>query len=162
MYMDIYFKSKTVDQRIATEEYKSIWSEDKNRIVEAWESITDLAFQEEEMEAVIHDGKSQSHPLLLRDRYDIDRKKSVLVHELGHILLQDRVDQKEFTSLENHKTLFLVLYEVWTRLYGEQFAQESVDWESKVLGRVYKEAWEWALSFSKEERLAEFEKRKKE
>jgi hypothetical protein len=40
-------------------------------------------------------------------------------------------------------------------LYGSEFADKAVDNEKKF-SESYKEAWEWALSFSKEERSKKF------
>jgi hypothetical protein len=54
--------------------------------------------------------------------------------------------------------LFLILYDVWVALYGEQFANEQVDVEKKRRGLYdYQAAWNWALSLSKEDRGARFQ-----
>lgn len=143
----------------AITEYQQIWEEPGVKIVEVWEELTKLSFRESEINAVVFNGISHSHPLSLRDNIDTNRKKSVLVHELGHRLLYGRVIQPNYSSLENHKTLFLVLYDVFVELFGRDFANEAVKWDKNLPRDAYKQAWEWAMQFSKEGRAAEFSKR---
>ena len=93
---------------------------------------------------------------LSEDKREDFIKKAVIIHELGHRILYKRLNIK-VESLEIHKALFLVLYDLYVDLYGEKFAKEIVEWDCS-LPRNYKEAWNWALSFDRTERIIEFKK----
>ena len=54
---------------------------------------------------------------------------------------------------DDHKYLFLWIYDVWVKLYGREFADGQVAVE-KQRGRMYPAAWDFALSFSPESRAA--------
>lgn len=163
--MRIYFKPESDDKpelAKAALEYADIWSSEGERIEKALTELTSSHFTDEEIEATIYEGRSQSHPLKLRASYSLDVKKGTLVHELGHrILATDKTSIKPGpksvgASRENHKYLNLILYDVWVRLYGKDFADEQVVIESKRAPGVYEAAWKWALSFSEVERAERF------
>ena len=158
--MDILFFSNA-DIRFdkAIEEYSTIWSSEEKDIIRAIEKISEIRFLHSSLRAEIIDGKSQSHPLRLRFDYDSDDKKETLVHELCHILLKEN-DLKADSyrgnlSLGIHMILDLILFDILTDIWGEEFAKKAVDKES-LRSTVYKEAWKWALSFNKEERKRRF------
>ncbi len=169
---------------IAVEEYKAIWHKHGSAIIQAWEQQTELKFDTTPLKAYVRETFSRVfHPnsnrpsdwrgLRLRASYTPENKMGTLTHELGHILLYDNLTYpKGFTAqkaktpetieidemayaLENHKLLDLVLFDVWTTVFGEEFARKQVEVES---GRqwFYKKAWEWALSFDKATRLQKF------
>lgn len=74
-----------------------------------------------------------------------------MIHELGHRLLIHVPKTKE---LDEHRVLFLVLYDIWESLSGRDFADRMVEVEKKRKGLYdYESAWKWALSMSKDERL---------
>ena len=53
--------------------------------------------------------------------------------------------------------LFLFLYEVLESLWGKDFADAQVRFESGLIGLYdYDSAWKWALSISKAERASRF------
>ncbi len=57
--------------------------------------------------------------------------------------------------MDDHRVLYLFLYDVWTRLYGRAFADRMVAIERRIPGRYsYDAAWTWALSMTREERRA--------
>ena len=59
--------------------------------------------------------------------------------------------------MDEHRVLFLFLYDVWERLYGQGFADAQVVVEKKRRGVYdYEAAWTWALAQSKEERAQRF------
>jgi hypothetical protein len=93
----------------------------------------------------------------LRASYPPETKKATLIHELGHRLIIPIRIPKEKVELDEHRVLFLILYDLWERLYGEGFADEQVEVEKKRRGAYdYESAWRWALSLSKAERAAQF------
>ncbi len=154
--INFYPDSDLMDFSEALGEYKKIWEEDGEKIINEWESYTGFKFKETEINSVIFAGRSHSHPLSLRYSNTIDKKKATLVHELGHRLIVGNANRTgRPSSLDAHKELNLVLYDVSVNIYGEAFANEMIEIE-KAFDDMYKEAWEWALQFSKEERLQKF------
>jgi len=159
--------SDLFDVEAALKQYEEIWKTDGERIVAAWETITGYQFRETFVNAIIWGAKGgRSHALTLTSlRKSIEEKKNHLVHELGHrILYMPRREAFKRTgiknidsSLENHKLLDLVLYDVYESVYGKEFADYCVKLDSENLPPTYKEAWEFALSFkTKEERQKKF------
>lgn len=146
--------SDLVSVSLATQEYQKIWDEEGAGIVSAWEQATGLKFQETFINAIIFEGRGQSHPFSLRASLSFDMKKATLVHEVGHRILYKKMRITEASSLENHKHLNLCLYDILALLYGKNFAYTVIENESKH--PLYKEAWEWALSFTEEERRKKF------
>ena len=60
-------------------------------------------------------------------------------------------------DLDEHRVLFLFLYDVWESLWGKAFADEHVQIESGRRGLYdYESTWRWALSLSKEQRASHF------
>jgi len=90
-------------------------------------------------------------PMQLRASYPLDTKKATLIHELGHRLKADLFHQNE----DDHKYLVLWIYDVWTVLYGRDFADAQVAVE-KQRGRMYPAAWDFALSLTAEQRVAKW------
>jgi hypothetical protein len=106
-------------------------------------------------------------------------KKATLIHELGHRLEAELFHQgeplagrhcdsgaaacpnqpgspvKRLPGEDEHKYLFLWIYDVWVKLYGREFADALVAVE-KQRGRMYPAAWDFAMSFTAEERAAKW------
>ncbi|MDZ7786195.1 MAG: hypothetical protein U5L95_03680 [Candidatus Saccharibacteria bacterium] len=143
----------------AAKEYAAIWGQDGRKIISTLERITGLTFTDQEIEATVFEGISQSHPLKLRASYEMDTKRSTLVHELTH-----RLCTKENTKFDDpngdqntevHKIIFLVLYDALTELYGEEMAQKEVETTSGY-SQSYRDAWDFVLGMSKQERARVF------
>lgn len=145
----------------ASEEYVRIWEREGKRITFAIEKVSGLPFKEHDLTAIVFEGISQSHPLKLRASYDENTKIATLVHELLHIISAEYMfalpEHTDDLGLGLHKQINLVLYDIWSDLYGVQFANAQVAIESERTP-MYKEAWEWALSFSRHEREQQFHK----
>lgn len=146
----------------AAQEYQSLWTAEGSRIVSALEGTTALRFQESYVHAVVYSGISQSHPLCLRAEYPPEVKLGTLIHELGHRLVYGarhpavRVSSDDRPSSEDvHKVLNLFLFDVWTDLYGEDFAQAQVAVE-RARTTMYASAWDWALDFDRATRAELF------
>jgi hypothetical protein len=142
----------------AAKEYQTIWQTDGDKIVKAMEKVSGLKFKETEIEAVVYEGVSWSgrqgsSPMKMRASYPTDTKKATLIHELGHRHIVDlRISTPD---LDEHRVLFLFLYDLWTQLYGKEFADTQVAVEKRRRG-LYPEAWDWALSMTKAEREKRF------
>lgn len=145
----------------ATKEYEEIWQEHGQNIVQAFYEITGLDFVEKRIAAVVYEdismsGRTVNDVMRLRGSYDIDVKKATLVHELGHRLIGQLKMRKE--NVDEHQTLFLFLYEVWIKLWGNPFADKMVEIEKGRKGNYdYESAWNWALALSAAERVSMFE-----
>lgn len=139
------------------EDYKKIWQADGEKISTVIENISGFKFRAEEYNAIILDNKpSGSYPLILLSSYPFEKKQSTLIHELTHKVLP-RTEAMKQSELENHKVLNLILYEIWIEVYGMEFADNAIKGEI-IWSDIYKEAWNWAISLSKEERQKEYQK----
>lgn len=139
----------------AAKEYQSLWDAEGEKITSAIEKATKLTFIEKLINVTVFEGTSHSHPLALRASYSTDQKKGALIHELCHrLMFANKVkfpDKNEDMGLASHKQVNLVLYDIWTDLYGEVFAKEQVGIESQRQP-FYADAWQWALDLSREDR----------
>ena len=143
----------------AAEEYRRLWAEEGPTIIQGMERGSGLTFLEKEVKAVIFEGPSSSgfgdRPMMLRASYPPDVKKATLVHELGHRMNGQL--RRRPRDIDEHRILFLYLYDVWESLYGKQFADQQVVIESGRKGIYdYDTAWKWAKAMSKEERASRF------
>jgi hypothetical protein len=141
----------------ATKEYQRIWQAEGNKMIQALEGVSGLKFGNQGIQVIIFEGASNSgfgdKPMKLRASYSPDIKKATLVHELGHRLnaqIKNRPDE-----IDEHRILFLYLYDVWIKLYGKSFADEAVEVEKQRKGLYdYEGAWKWALALSEKDRAA--------
>ena len=134
------------------DEYRAIWRREGPRIAAALEAATGLTFPATPIEALVSDAPPMAaydgRTIRLRAGYSALYKKATLVHELGHRLsfLLPRA-----AGLDDHRLLYLFLYDVWTDLYGQPFADRMVSIERRI-GPRYDAAWTWALAMTREER----------
>lgn len=141
--------------------YQKIWKVEGSKIVPAIERISGLKFKEKFINAIVFEGISYSHPLRIRASYPDVVKKGTLIHELCHrLLVGNKVEfnkgkNEQARSLEIHKQIYLILYDIWLELYGRDFAHYNVEAES-TRGPVYKKALGWVLSFEKKTRQKKF------
>jgi len=138
------------------DEYRRIWDREGARIVAAMEAATGLEFPGARIEVIIGDGPPMTayggRTMRLRAGYSPLYKKATLVHEMGHVLA---FRLPRAAGLDDHRTLYLFLYDVWTDLYGRDFADRMVSIERRIVGRYdYDAAWTWALAMTREERRA--------
>ena len=151
----ILFKPDSDQFAGAAHEYEAIWGREGPRITATMETASGLKFEEREVKAIILEAPSSSGyketPMQLRASYPPDTKKATLIHELGHRLQASIFHGDE----DDHKYLFLWLYDVWGKLYGREFADAQVAVE-KQRGRMYPAAWDFALSFTPEQRAAKW------
>lgn len=152
-------ESKKPAFETAVGEYASIWAAEGDRVIAAMEKISTLRFPEKNVKAQIYEGPSfsgrGSAPMRLRASYQAEEKKGTLVHELGHRMnAQLKVRPAD---LDEHRLLFLYLYDLYVDLYGKEFAERQVAFGKTLKGLYdYEGAWNWALAMSREERLGQF------
>ena len=134
------------------EEYRTIWERDGAQIVAVMEEVTGLPYPDLPIEIIVSETPPMTafdgRTMRLRGRYSATYKKATLVHELGHRLA---FTLGRSTGLDDHSLLYLFLYDVWTDLYGQPFADRIVSIERRI-GPAYAAAWDFALSMSREER----------
>ena len=152
-------EKKNRDFDAAAEEYRRIWADEGEHIIRAMEQASRLQFPERNIKAEIYEGPSssgrRSAPMRLRASYSPDVKKGTLVHELGHRMNSQL--KKRPKDLDEHRLLFLYLYDLWENLYGKAFADKEVAFEKTLKGLYdYEAAWNWALAMSQEERFSKF------
>jgi hypothetical protein len=135
----------------AVGEYERIWAADAARIVRTMQDVSGLTFTDSAITAVVFEGVSSSGfretPMRLRASYPLDTKRATLIHELGHRLQSPLFRRQD----EEHGPLFLWLYDVWVRLYGQEFADAQVAVERRRRG-PYPRAWDEAMALSPTER----------
>jgi hypothetical protein len=137
-----------------TEEYRRIWVDQGGRMIAALEAAAGVEFPAPPIEAFVSDGPPMmsydGRTLRLRAGYRTAYKTATLVHELGHRLafLLPRS-----TDLDDHRILYLFLYDAWADLYGRDFADRMVAIERRIPGGYdYDAAWTWGLAMTREER----------
>ena len=160
--INFYPESNLNDYNEAVKFFQEFWEQDGEKITNKWEEISGFKFWETEINAVVGNFISHSHPLSLNADKPEELKKVILIHELGHRLLIKRIKGKRLKSgEENHRFLFLLLKDVLIELYGEDAFQTAFDFDIKLsieFGKeLYENAWNWALKFkTKEERQEVF------
>jgi hypothetical protein len=155
--VDITFTPRNETFAKAAEEYRSLWASEGSRMLEAMERVSGLKFPETDIRAEIYEAPSSSGfgstPMNLRASYSTDVKKATLIHELCHRMNGQL--RKRPNDIDEHRILFLYLYDVWEALYGKRFADEQVKVEQARKGLYdYESAWNWALKMDKNERAS--------
>lgn len=138
------------------DEYRQLWQAEGPRMVEEMERLTGLTFPTDPVEVLVRDGPPMTafdgRTIRLRARCSPGCKLGTFSHELGHrlALLLPRT-----TEIDDHRLLYLFLYDAWTDLYGADFADRMVRIERQIPGAYdYDAAWTWALSMTREQRQA--------
>lgn len=159
--LTLHFSAEAEKHADAAKQSQKIWDAEGSRIVDALEAATGLKFEPQTIQVILHEGPSvtgsRDGPMRLNVAHPV---RMSLPHELGHRLTNSYVPAEHTglaRALEAHKLLDLYLYDVWVKLYGKNFAAESVATERswKALGfQFIDSAWEWALSMTEAERAA--------
>jgi hypothetical protein len=152
----VSFEAMTPRFDQAAEDYRRLWASEGPRIIAAIESATGLPYPQAPLTALVREGPSMmaldGSSMRLRAGHDEEHKKAVLVHELGHRLA---LRLPRSARLDDHRLLYLFLYDVWSDLYGPQFADRMVEAERRSKSHYdYNSAWTWALSMTRNERQA--------
>jgi len=134
--------------------YAEIWRADGPRIVAALEARSGMVFPPDPIEVIVSEGRPMAsydgRLIRLRASYSPAYKKATLVHELGHRLALALPRRAE---LDDHRLLYLFLHEVWSDVYGRDFADRMVAIERRIPGGYdYDAAWSWALDQAPEQR----------
>ena len=138
----------------AADQYRQVWHDQGQRIVAMLEADTGLVFPAAPIDVIIHQGPAMTsydgHTIRMRAGYSPDYRLAALVHELGHRLT---LGLPRSAELDDHRILYLFLYDVWTDLYGQDFADRMVRIERQHSSVYdYDAAWGWALAMTREQR----------
>lgn len=155
--INFYPESDLGDYKEATKFFEEFWMKDGEKITNKWEEISGFKFIENEINAIVGDLRSCSHPLSLRFNNSDLVKKANLVHELGHRIFYKRVKGMGKSSLNRHKMLFLGMIDVLLDIDMKDVLDSGIEFDKDMGSRSnqphYEEAWNWALQYkTKEER----------
>ena len=137
----------------AAAEYQEIWAAEGSRIVAALEERACAEFPVHSVAVTVVEAPSFSGrsgvPMRLRASYPEPVKRGMLVHELGHWLIERQALEDPERSV--HQALNLLLIQVWEDLWGPDFVRSQIATESR-LTESYRSDWEWALSLDHQQR----------
>lgn len=136
--------------------YRRLWAAEGPRITAALERVSGLVFPDRPLEIILRDGRPMTFygcsAIRLRGNYTGPYATGTLIHELGHCLAAALPRTAE---IDDHRLLYLFLYDAWTALYGRGFADEMVRIERQIpTAYDYSAAWDWALAMTYEQRQA--------
>lgn len=136
--------------------YEARWNEEGGRIVAALERAAGIRFPADPIEVIVRDGAPMTtydgRTIRLRAHYPINAWRATISHELGHRLAQAL---PRTAGIDDHRLLYLFLYDALTDLYGSGFADQVVRIERRFADAYdYDAAWRWALSMTRTERQA--------
>jgi hypothetical protein len=155
----LHFAPESERFAAAARAYQSLWEAEGRRIIAAMARVSGLPFPEPALAAVVDEGISRSgsagSPMRMRASDPVAANKATLIHELGHRHLAQL--RRRPPGVDEHRVLFLFLYDVWETLDGKAFADAQVEVEKRRRGVYdYEAAWAWALAQSQEERAKRF------
>jgi hypothetical protein len=152
----VTFTAADADLRAQTEAYRQLWEAEGARMIAALEEASGVPFPAGPVEIIVYRGNPMApydgRSIWLKAGYPPYYMRATLVHELGHLLAHGLPRSAE---LDDHRLLFLFLYEAWSALYGHDFAARMARSERGIQGRYdYDAAWRWALAMTPDERRA--------
>lgn len=152
----VTFTAADPDLRESTAEYRALWEAEGARMVAALEAASGVSFAAAPIEMIVYRGTPMTpydgRSIWLKAGYPLYYMRSTLVHELSHRL---SYTLPRTGDLDDHRLLFLFLYEAWSELYGPDFAARMAAAERRIAGRYdYDGAWAWALAMTPDERQA--------
>lgn len=140
----------------STRSYEARWREEGERIAAALEAVAGRPFPTGSIEVIIGSGAPMTsydgRTIRLRAGYSPDDWRAAISHELGHRLA---LAMPRTAGIDDHRLLYLFLYDAWTDLYGQAFADRMVGIERRFVDAYdYDSAWRWALAMTRAERQA--------
>ncbi len=138
----------------AADQYRALWDQEGDRIVEALERAAGFSFPSTPIEVLVTDSATMTsldgRTIRMRPGYGRNFAKATLAHEMGHRLA---LALPRTAEIDDHRVLYLFLYDAWTDLYGRDFADRMVEIERGFHTHYdYDAAWTWALSMTHAQR----------
>jgi hypothetical protein len=147
-----------VEQKFAAAsgEYRSLWCGEGARIMAAMERVSGFPYPGGSVEVFVTNSTPMTafggRSMSLKASYPTYYKRATLVHEFGHRLA---FTMPRTSDLDEHRLLYLFLYDVWEDLYGREYADGMAAIERQIAGRYdYAGAWDWTLAMTRAERQA--------
>lgn len=147
-----------VEPRLASaaDAYRTVWQAEGPRMIAALERVSGFPFPTQAVEAFVWQGLPMAEyggrTIRLRASYPLYFKQATLMHELGHLLAFSMPNP---ARLDDHRLLYLFLYDAWTDLYGREYADRMADIENRIVGGYdYEAAWAWARAMTRDQRQA--------
>lgn len=152
--VELRFVPSAPEFEAAAGEYRTIWEKDGPRIIEALGRYSGVDIPDARIRVIVFEGVSNSGrrggTLRLRASYSESVKRATIVHELLHRYL-DEVDGLAGCYPEVHDVMAVILFELWSELWGREFAMEQARVES-ARSRRYADSWSRALASGQPER----------
>jgi hypothetical protein len=152
--VELQFVASAPAFEAATEEYRQVWATEGARMVEALERYAGVPLPDRRIRVIVFEGVSDSGrrggPLHLRASYAVPVKRATLAHELLHRQV-DEIEGLAACYPEIHDVMAVMLFELWSELWGRAFAVEQARVES-ARSRRYLGSWTKALALSRSER----------
>lgn len=133
------------------EELEAFWQKDENKLIKEIEKVSGLKFKgNKECFLVCHMKYTAiSNPLTLKKHPHLDRTKTILIHELIHVLMEDNKEKirkfiektypEESLEFKIHVPVLLITKKVVENIYGDTLFQEILQDEMKR--DILNEAW---------------------
>jgi hypothetical protein len=165
-------KDPSFNLLLETAQYQREWKANSRKILRAFREVTDLDFQQRVITAYVYeDNKGDAgkpyYPMHLPSDYSSQQTKSItIIHELAHRLLggnalepvalglipnqaEPHPDYQEY----EHRHTYLFEYDVVEKALGSEYASLCNEEEERYnIDGPHDRAWEWAMSFTYEER----------
>ncbi len=136
------------------EELEAIWKKEENKIIKEIEKVSRLKFKGDKTCFIVNSMKyaALSRPLTIKKEQHLERAKTILIHELIHILLEDNKEKlvklidktypEESLDFKIHIPILLITKRVVENLYGDSLFQEILNDEMKrdILNLAWPEA----------------------
>lgn len=156
------------------EELEAFWKKDENKIIKEIEKVSKLKFKEDKECFLVSTMKytALSNPLTLKKHQHLERAKTILIHELIHVLMEDNKEKlaklikktylEESVEFKIHIPVLLITKKVVENLYGDTLFQEILQDELKrdvlneawpEVNRIYPKFNEDIIKFLKNEKL---------
>ncbi len=125
------------------EELEATWEKEERKIVREVEKVSKLKFRGNKDCFLVYNMKyaAVSKPLTLKRESHLERAKTILIHELVHILLEENRDKvtkiiektypKDTVEFKIHIPVLLITKRVIENLYGDGLFQEILQDEMK-------------------------------
>lgn len=151
MSKKIFSNEQMKDMEYYREELEAFWRKDEAKIIKEIEKVSKLKFKNNRECFLVHNMKyaALSNPLTLKKHQHLDRAKTILMHELIHILMEDNKDKlikllekiytEESFEFKIHIPVLLITKKVVENIYGDTLFQEILQDEMKR--DILNEAW---------------------
>lgn len=126
------------------EELEASWEKEGKKIIKEIEKISKLKFKGNKECYLVYHMKytAISNPLTLKKESHLERAKTILIHELVHILLEDHKDKiiplvkktypEESEEFKIHIPVLLITRKVIENIYGKEILNEILNTEMKI------------------------------